>query len=83
MTRGRTFFISKSGIVFLAPVRCRVGDILDLEVFVRPAVSIRCKGRIVGAGTPYHVDFIEFAAGDFKVWNDTLLNLHRTRINRR
>jgi len=80
--RGRTFFVSTSGLLFLAPVRCRTGELVDLEIFIRSTVSIRCKARIVGEGTPYQVDFVEFASGDFKAWNDTLLDLHRASIKR-
>jgi hypothetical protein len=80
MIRGKTFFVSTSGLLLLAPARYRVGDRLDLEIFVLTTLSVHCKGRIAATGTPYQVELVNFATGDFKVWNDALLNVRRARL---
>jgi hypothetical protein len=81
--RGRTFFVSTSGAIFFAPVRYRIGDTLDMDIFVQPTRSVRCKAKVVADGSPYQVEFEKFQGEDQKIWNDTLLELHRTNVNKR
>ena len=82
VVRGHTFYASTSGLIFHAPIRYRAGDLLDLEIFIGATQSIRCTGRVIAQGTPFHVEFVKFADGDLKIWNDILLTIHRARVNR-
>jgi hypothetical protein len=65
MIRGRTFYVSTAGLLLRAPVRYRVGDRIDLEIFVRTTLSVRCKGRVAASGTPYQIEFVEFGMSAF------------------
>ena len=83
MFRGRSFFVSMTGLVFVAPVRYRVGDTVEMEIFIESVRSIRCTAKIVADGSPYHAEFQKFSGDDFKILNDTLLAVHRKNITKR
>lgn len=83
MIRGRTFFVSSTGALFFAPVRYRVGDTLDMEIFIEPTRSIRCTAKIVADGSPFQAEFQRFSGEDHKLLNDTLLDVHRKNVKKR
>lgn len=80
--RARTFYVSTRGLLMHAPARYRTGDILDLEIFIQPTISLHCKARVCASETPYFTEFVSFADGDQKVLNDTLLGVRRNRLKR-
>ena len=83
MFRGRTFYVSSTGLLFFAPVRYRVGDTFDMEIFIESVRSIRCTVKIVADGSPYSAEFLRFSGDDHKLLNDTLLALHRKNVTKR
>src|SRR5438132_12396943 len=83
---GRTVNISTTGLLFVSPLRFRVGDLVTLEIDVNGASFIRCNVKIVrervgGRGMfVFGATFAEISDAHRKILSEALLKIYRSEL---